>query len=443
MATTQQSLPLIEALSEALWNDERILTAGERELLTQVLKQAGVGESNPAPGDDTARRITAAVGEVLTQRLLGLVGSDIANRLIGQRRLDGKLAGRETIRESSAGRSRSDGPGPHPGTPGTPGPHPGTPGTPGPHPGTPGGGPGPHPGTPGTPGPHPGPHHSNFATGGPGPHPGTPGTPGPHPGTPGGGPGPHPGTPGGPGPHPGPHHSSFVMGGPGPRYSNFAMGGPGPRGTATALAAPLLTSDASVLVLDEFLAPQELERLLRYVEARELDFVLSEVVSPGASAGAVDFEHRKSRVLYDAGEHQAVITGRILSYLPRILSEVGLDPFPIAQIEAQITASNDGDFFGAHEDNGEPPLHTRELTFVYFFHHEPKAFRGGELRIYDPPKENSASGAAKTFRTIIPEQNQMVLFRSGLLHEISAVDCPTRAFADSRFTLNGWFHRPE
>ena len=437
MATTQQSLPLIEALSEALWNDERILTAGERELLTRVLERAGVREGNLVPGDETAGRITAAVGEVLTQRLLGLVGSDIANRLIGQRPLDGNLAGQEMIRESSAGSPRPGGPGPHP-TPGprTPGPHPGGPGTPGPHPG----GPGPRHSNFATGGP--GPRHSDVATAGPGPHPGTPGTPGPHPGTP-GTPGPHPGTPGTPGPHPGPHHSSFVMGGPGPRYSNFAIGGPGPRGHATALAAPLPTSDASVLVLDEFLAPQELERLLRYVEARELDFVLSEVVSPGASAGAVDFEHRKSRVLYDAGEHQAVISGRILSYLPRILSEVGLEPFPISQIEAQITASNDGDFFGAHEDNGEPPLHTRELTFVYFFHREPKAFRGGELRIYDPPKENGASGTAKTFRTIIPEQNQMVLFRSGLLHEISPVECPTRAFADSRFTLNGWFHRPE
>ena len=283
MATTQQTLPLIEALSEALWNDERILTAGERELLTRVLEQAGVTAGNLSPGDDTAKRIAGAVGEVLSQRLLNLVGNDIANRLVGQRRLDGNLTGQATIRESSVGSSRPGGPGPHP-TPGprTPGPHPGAPGTPGPHPGTPGTPPGPHPGAPGTPGPHPGPG----APGTPGPHPGAPGTPGPHPG------------------------------GPGPRHSNFAMGGPGPRGTATALVAQLLTADASILVLDEFLAPQELERLLRYVEARELDFVLSEVISPGASAGTVDFEHRKSRVLYDAAEHQAVISGRILSYLP-------------------------------------------------------------------------------------------------------------------------------
>jgi Rps23 Pro-64 3,4-dihydroxylase Tpa1-like proline 4-hydroxylase len=27
------------------------------------------------------------------------------------------------------------------------------------------------------------------------------------------------------------------------------------------------------------------------------------------------------------------------------------------------------------------------------------------------------------------------------LHEITAVHCRSRAFADSRFTVNGWLHR--
>ena len=197
------------------------------------------------------------------------------------------------------------------------------------------------------------------------------------------------------------------------------------------------------MVLDEFLAPQELERLSRYVEEREKDFELSEVIAPGATAASVDFEHRRSRVLFDLGEHEAVITGRLLSYLPRILPSVGMEPFPIAQVEAQITASNDGDYFRPHEDNGGPPLHTRELTFVYFFHREPKAFRGGELRIYGTRETNGEAPAGADYRAIVPQQNQVVLFPSHLMHEITPVDCPSGAFLASRFTLNGWFHRPE
>jgi len=221
------------------------------------------------------------------------------------------------------------------------------------------------------------------------------------------------------------------------------MPGPHPPGSAHAAAHFAPRNGAPILVLDEFLAPQELERLSRYVEEREKDFVLSEVISPGNTAASVDFEHRRSRVLFDLGEHEAVITGRILSYLPRILPAVGLEPFPIADVEAQITASNDGDYFRPHEDNGGPPLHTRELTFVYFFHREPKQFRGGELRIYDSQQADGESSPATTYHAIVPQQNQVVFFPSHLLHEITPVDCPSRAFLASRFTLNGWFHRPE
>jgi Rps23 Pro-64 3,4-dihydroxylase Tpa1-like proline 4-hydroxylase len=34
-----------------------------------------------------------------------------------------------------------------------------------------------------------------------------------------------------------------------------------------------------------------------------------------------------------------------------------------------------------------------------------------------------------------------VLFPSSLVHEILPVQCSSRKFADSRFTLNGWFRR--
>jgi hypothetical protein len=242
--------------------------------------------------------------------------------------------------------------------------------------------------------------------------------------------------PEGPGPKPTP---------PGPS-PNEPPKGPGPRppkDKCLSVFESATLKGAPVLVLDEFLAPQEFERLSRYVAEREAEFVVSEVIAPGATAGGVDFEHRRSRVLFDLGEHEAVIAGRILSYLPRILPSLGLEPFPITRVEAQITASNDGDFFRPHEDNGGPPLDTRELTFVYFFHREPKEFRGGELRIYDPQETNGDSSGATTYRAIIPQQNQVVFFPSHLLHEITPVDCPSRAFAASRFTLNGWFHRPE
>jgi Rps23 Pro-64 3,4-dihydroxylase Tpa1-like proline 4-hydroxylase len=41
----------------------------------------------------------------------------------------------------------------------------------------------------------------------------------------------------------------------------------------------------------------------------------------------------------------------------------------------------------------------------------------------------------------VPQQNQIVFFPCSVLHEITAIECSSRAFADSRFTLNGWLHK--
>jgi Rps23 Pro-64 3,4-dihydroxylase Tpa1-like proline 4-hydroxylase len=198
---------------------------------------------------------------------------------------------------------------------------------------------------------------------------------------------------------------------------------------------------AQFVVLDEFLAHEELKQLMQYTLDHEPDFEVSEVVSPGASGGRIDYEHRRSRVLMNLGKHHEVIADRIQAYLPGVLQKLRCDGFRPSQIEVQITASNHGDFFRHHSDNLHEDTVSRELTFVYFFHREPKAFRGGDLRIYDSRWENGRYVSTGEYQTIVPEQNQMVIFPSSLVHEISPVDCPSEAFADSRFTVNGWFHR--
>lgn len=416
MANPTEIIESIDALSDALWRDERVFSASERELLVEILKHArGNGAARTAESDAASRAIAGAVGEVIAQRLLSAVGGDIARR-VADLLSSSNSAPAESSGQNGNGHSRMiAGPGPHPGPKGIaldfarPGPHP-----------------------PGT----------NLERRGPGPHPGPSPTRSPK------GPGPHPGpsptrAPKGPGPHPGhrKHHRHHEA--PGPHPKRREAPGPHPKGRSSSAAELAPQDGPPVVVLDEFLAPQELERLSSYVEAHVNDFELSEVISPGATAASVDFKHRRSRVLFELAEHEAVVSGRILSYLPRILPAVGLDPFPIAHVEAQITASNDGDYFRPHEDNGGPPLHTRELTFVYFFHREPKAFRGGELRIYDSSEANGNDASETTCRVIVPQQNQVVFFPSHLMHEITPVDCPSKSFLASRFTLNGWFHRPE
>ncbi|HEV2398850.1 MAG TPA: 2OG-Fe(II) oxygenase [Candidatus Sulfotelmatobacter sp.] len=195
---------------------------------------------------------------------------------------------------------------------------------------------------------------------------------------------------------------------------------------------------AKCVVLEEFLAPQELAELTGFTLDHEADFQASEVISPTADKGTVNYDFRRSRVLMDLGRYEQLVLDRVKSVLPQVLKQLDMQEFNISAIEAQITASNDGDFFHFHSDNGNDPVASRHLTFVYFFHREPRRFEGGELRIHDARLEADEYVSEGNYQSIVPQQNQIVFFPCELMHEITPITCPSQLFADSRFTLNGW-----
>ncbi|RCJ26133.1 proline hydroxylase [Nostoc minutum NIES-26] len=186
--------------------------------------------------------------------------------------------------------------------------------------------------------------------------------------------------------------------------------------------------------IDNFLAPNEHELLIKYVLERESDFV-------STSTSTNDINYRRSMVLYSFPEFSELIVKRIQTIIPDVISKLGLPSFAISQIESQLTAHNDGNYYKIHNDNGSPETATRELTYVYYFYREPKPFSGGELLIYDSKIENNFYVNAESFKTVEPRNNSIVFFISRYMHEVKPVICPSKAFADSRFTINGWVRR--
>jgi Rps23 Pro-64 3,4-dihydroxylase Tpa1-like proline 4-hydroxylase len=212
-------------------------------------------------------------------------------------------------------------------------------------------------------------------------------------------------------------------------------------GNGVAVLDASVIAAAQCVVLDEFLAPQELDELIQYTLQHEAEFRGSEVISPSGNPGVTDYSHRRSRVLMDMGPHEEVILDRIRGVLPTVLDQLGIDQFPVTRTEVQITASNDGDFFHVHCDDAQERVASRRMTFVYFFHREPRQFDGGDLRLHDSRRESERPFGTSGYQTIVPRQNQIVFFPCSVKHEITAVECASRTFADSRFTLNGWLHK--
>ncbi len=192
---------------------------------------------------------------------------------------------------------------------------------------------------------------------------------------------------------------------------------------------------AQYIQFDNFLSEAEHQQLLAYALSTESKFV-------GSTTTNNLSDYRKSKVVYspDANVLRPLLN-RIHAVLPEVLPKLGLSPFNIARIDSQLTASNDGEFYKIHDDNSSPPTATRQLTYVYYFYREPKPFTGGELRMYNNKIENHYWTRGEGFITIEPRNNSIVFFFSGYEHEVLPVHCPSRAFADSRFTINGWMSR--
>lgn len=368
---------ILDSFSETLMRDERILSAQERALVASLLQHAKAA-AGANPGTHEAVRAVIA----------SAIGETVAQRAFSV--LGGSIV--EQIIESSSSltgdtaAARTE----FMGTPTPPGPEPQ------------------HPGV-------------KFPRKEPQPPAHAPTQP-QHPGKPMKGPGP-------PSPAPEPQH-------PGGSITRTVVTG---SSVATAEKPDVLR--ANCVALDEFLAPQELEELTRFTLEHEAEFQTSEVYSASVDRGVMNDEYRRSRVLMELPEQQEMILARIKSVLPQVLEKLGMEEFTIADVEVQITASNDGDFFLCHNDNGSEGVSARYLTFVYFFHREPRQFEGGELRIHDSHLQDGVYVSDGSYQTIVPQQNQIVFFPCELMHEISRVKCPSLHFANSRFTLNGWLRQ--
>lgn len=203
---------------------------------------------------------------------------------------------------------------------------------------------------------------------------------------------------------------------------------------------------ANYLLMENFLLKDELKQLFRFTLEKERELQPSKVYIPETGIGKIDRDFRRSKVLNAPVEFRILFAGRIMNYFSQILERLEMKPFLVNHLDAQITATNDGEFFKPHTDNGCPRQKRRKISYVYYYYEEPKPYTGGELRLYEPqlrPKKTKADNfePERAYKTIIPVQNSIIFFDSGTLHEVAKVNCPSKTFRDSRFTLNGWLHK--
>jgi len=185
-----------------------------------------------------------------------------------------------------------------------------------------------------------------------------------------------------------------------------------------------------VVFVEGLLQPAEQRKLFNYVQRSRKRFYTSTILANDGSL-EVHRDYRSSRVVMNVDGIRPLMEAKIIRLLPAVTRELSIRRASKKRIEMQITASNDGDLFRGHTDNNGLPW--RRLSYVYFFFEEPQRFRGGNLCFYD--------WQGRRLLTIRPKNNTIIFFHPDRRHEVLRVHVPSRRFAHSRFTVNGWVQR--
>jgi SM-20-related protein len=190
---------------------------------------------------------------------------------------------------------------------------------------------------------------------------------------------------------------------------------------------------AAYIRIPGFLSEEENRAVFDYAMRKESDYESSKVDTEVPRP-----DYRRSRVLMRVSDLEVDFDERIREIVPDALNYFRLRLSTGSKLETQLSSHNDGGYFRIHNDNGSPSTATRVLTYVYYFHRQPVAFKGGQLRLYDSRIESGRFWPTETFLELHPENNMLLLFPSSILHEVLPTYCSSLEFADGRFTLNGW-----
>ena len=149
-----------------------------------------------------------------------------------------------------------------------------------------------------------------------------------------------------------------------------------------------------------------------------------------------ELQHRKSFSLYSR-RTVSTLADPIRKIIARennaITETLGIAPIRQYVTKCDCTVFQDGDFFLKHQDFAPYEIFQKKYTWVYYFHKEPRSFQGGDIIFYD---------GDEVVGQVTPISGMLIVFSASTSHEVSTVQVPTQAFADSRFALTGFVSEP-
>lgn len=183
--------------------------------------------------------------------------------------------------------------------------------------------------------------------------------------------------------------------------------------------------ESGIVQLDNFLKPAEYQQLMETIFPQE-----------GTASSGIQLPTPES-----FARSREVLLHRVQMMLPDVLIQLGLEGFPLTEMEAEEIPNHATEGQGISSDGNNPETALRVLNFMYFFYQTPKPFTGGEVRVYDSQLVNHQVSAAQSYKTVEPRQNSIVFFLTSNAYEVLRVYPNSPAFRDRCFRVKGWMRR--
>ncbi|MCT7981143.1 hypothetical protein [Laspinema olomoucense] len=183
--------------------------------------------------------------------------------------------------------------------------------------------------------------------------------------------------------------------------------------------------ESTVVQLDNFLKPTEYQQLMETIFPQE-----------GTASSGIQLPSPQS-----FAPLREVLLHRVQMMLPDVLIQLGLEGFPLTEMEAQEIPTHAIEGQSISTDGNSPETALRVVNFCYFFYQTPKPFTGGELLVYDSQLLNNQVSVAQSYKTVEPRQNSIVFFLTSNAYEVLWMYPNSPAFRDRCFRFQGWMRR--
>ena len=196
-------------------------------------------------------------------------------------------------------------------------------------------------------------------------------------------------------------------------------------------AIPLDHGPAPFVAIRDFLPAERRQQLLDLLKANQEQ--LAELT--------VGYERKIDRskrlqygIVHLDSALREILACRIDSILPDLLTKLNIDAFPVEEHYLRVDATPDGGFNAMHRD----ALPGARLSYLYYFHTEPKQYTGGHLLLFDRP--GAKDETRPLFTTIRNEDNKLVVFRPDDYHQATRVRAQSAnlGLLESRLSVCGF-----